>query len=244
MKRFIYTDNSIYNMRDNNSEVGKNDLSMNYEGNNETSETEGEERKAKQPGNFWIVAYIVYVALWFIALVNILIGLWPLQAASGSQSASVRNVQVLWGLLSGNITEEMQFVLIVAIMGALGGLVYSMTLFAHYIGREDFKTRYWCWYVLRPLIGAILAVILYLAFRGAFFTFSTGTQNLNPSCIAALGGVVGIFSQEAMEKLRELARNLFNVEESEKLRELAGSLLEEKVGKEDESGSGESSNGK
>ncbi len=241
MKRFIYTDNSIHNMRDKNSKIEKDDLSMNSEENDETSEIEGAEKKAKQPSNFWIVAYIVYVAVWFIALVNILIGLWPQQAASGSQSTSVENVQVLWGLLSGDITQEVQFVLIVAIMGALGGLVYSMTLFAHYIGRENFKTRYWCWYVLRPLVGAIVAVIFYLAFRGAFFTFSNDTQNLNISYIAALGGLVGIFSQEAMEKLRELARNLFNVEESEKLRKLTESLLEDQTDKEDESDSGESS---
>ena len=239
MKRFICIHDLKESMRDKKNEIEENDLSGNSEEDSEKL------KKTKQPGDIWIAAYIVYVAFWFIALVNIMIGLWPQQAVSGSQIESVeQNVQVLWGLLSGSITKEMQFLLIVAIMGALGGLVYSMTLFAHYIGREDFKNRYWCWYVLRPLIGAILAVIFYLTFRGAFFTLSVDTQNLNISGIAALGGLAGIFSQEVMEKLRELAGNLFNVDESEKLRELAKTLQADKSSRQDKSNSKKPSNGK
>ncbi|KYK30979.1 MAG: hypothetical protein HXS48_00440 [Theionarchaea archaeon] len=199
-------------MRDKKNKIEKNNLPVNCRGNSDISDRTGENnKKTEQPSQNWRIAYVVYVSFWFIILVNLLIGLWPQQAVFGSQNApTVENVQVLWGLLKTNITEEMRFILIVAVMGALGGLVYSITLFAHYVGRKEFETSYGCWYVLRPLIGAILAVIFYLGFRGAFFTFSAGTQDLNVSGVAALGGIVGIFSQETMEKLRDVAENLFS----------------------------------
>ena len=197
---------------------------MKNEGNNLAQSTP----EHVSPGRPWRIAYIVYVAGWFFTLLYLLLRFWPQKVPESGAELTTQNVQLLGGFVSVNLTGEMQLILIVAIMGALGGFAYSVNLFAYYIGVKKFDTSYSCWYVLRPLIGSILAIIFYFAFRGAFFSvsFSGDTQNLSTFGMATVGGIAGIFSKETMEKLRELFYHLFNIKTEE---EKKGSLGEPRV---------------
>ena len=72
----------------------------------------------------------------------------------------------------------------------------------------------WVWgYILRPFIGVALATIFYFVIRGGFLSAGAGAEDISPFGISAMAGLVGMFSQRAMDKLREAADNLFNVEE-------------------------------
>jgi len=97
----------------------------------------------------------------------------------------------------------------VIIAGILGSFVHGATSLADYIGNNNFN-RTWTWfYLLRPAIGMALALIFYFVVRGGFLTTSGGAKDINPYGIAALAGLVGMFSKQATDKLSEVFSTLF-----------------------------------
>lgn len=112
---------------------------------------------------------------------------------------------------SFTIPSDMRFLLIVAIAAALGSYVQIATSFTTYLGNGTFRKRWMWWYVLRIPIGVALALLFYFAIRGGFFTTVSGVD-VNPFGIAALGGLVGMFSKQASDKLEDVFEELFKSE--------------------------------
>jgi hypothetical protein len=91
----------------------------------------------------------------------------------------------------------------------LGAFVHGATSLADYIGNDRFG-KSWTWfYLLRPVIGMALALVFYFVIRGGFLTTSGGAKDINPYGIAALAGMVGMFSKQATDKLGEVFGTLF-----------------------------------
>lgn len=102
---------------------------------------------------------------------------------------------------------DAELVLIVLISGALGGLVHSIRSMVWYVGNRELV---WSWvptYLTLPLVGALLSTVLYLLVRAGFVGFS-GTPS-SPYGFAAAGALMGMFSQPAILKLKEVAETLF-----------------------------------
>jgi hypothetical protein len=106
------------------------------------------------------------------------------------------------------IDAEIRFILLVAIAAALGSLIQIALSFTAFLGNGTFKTRWTWWYYLRIPVGAGLAVLFYFALRAGFFTSVSG-QDVNPFGVAALGGLVGMFSKKASLKLQDIFDELF-----------------------------------
>lgn len=97
----------------------------------------------------------------------------------------------------------------------LGAFVHGSTSLADYIGNNRFN-RTWTWfYLLRPVIGMALALVFYFVIRGGFLTTSGGAKDINPYGIAALAGLVGMFSKQATDKLGEVFGTLFRSAEGQ-----------------------------
>ena len=66
-------------------------------------------------------------------------------------------------------------------------------------------------YMLLPFSGAVLATVFYVIIRAGFLPSSGGTQNIpsTPYGFAALGTLVGLFSEEAVLKLKQVAETVF-----------------------------------
>ena len=64
-------------------------------------------------------------------------------------------------------------------------------------------------YILLPLVGACLALIFYFIVRGGFFAPSAKFDQTSPFGFAAMAGLVGLFSQQAALKLKQIAETLF-----------------------------------
>lgn len=102
-----------------------------------------------------------------------------------------------------------RLILLVIVAGILGSFVHGATSIADYIGNDCFK-RTWCWfYLLRPVIGMALALVFYFVVRGGFLSTNVGATDINPYGIAALAGLVGMFSKQATDKLSEVFSTLF-----------------------------------
>lgn len=107
---------------------------------------------------------------------------------------------------------ELELLLIVMVSGAVGSFVHAATSFASYVGNRKLGSSWLWWYVLRPFIGAGLAVIFYFVVRGGFLQAgSSAADALNLYGLAALGGLSGMFSKQATDKLREVFDNVFKV---------------------------------
>lgn len=106
-------------------------------------------------------------------------------------------------------TFDERLLMLVIVAGILGAFVHGATSLADYIGNNSFS-KSWTWfYLLRPAIGMSLALVFYFVIRGGFLSTTGGAQDINPYGIAALSGLVGMFSKQATDKLGEVFATLF-----------------------------------
>ncbi len=78
--------------------------------------------------------------------------------------------------------------------------------------RKDFDLAFSPWYVARPILGMLVGVIFYFVIKGGLLATAPGmgdAENLNDLSLAGFGALVGLFSKNALEKLRELFNTLF-----------------------------------
>lgn len=102
------------------------------------------------------------------------------------------------------VTRSTGLLLVVVLAGALGAQVHAATSFSIHLGTRDFEDSWLWWYLLRPLSGAGLAVILYFVVRGGLLSTSGSGENLNEFGVAAFAGLTGLFSTPATERLHAI----------------------------------------
>jgi hypothetical protein len=107
--------------------------------------------------------------------------------------------------------REARLFLVVALAGALGGLVYAIRSLAWYAGNRNLKYSWLLTYPLQPVVGAALATITYVVARGGLIVVTTQTSSdtVNPFGFAAIGGLVGLFSSQAAEWLKRIFEQVF-----------------------------------
>jgi hypothetical protein len=122
-----------------------------------------------------------------------------------------KNVYVrMPGFSTGDIWSSESYVfLVVLFAGALGGTIRALHSLVKHLGLKDFSF-YWAWfYITLPFSGAGLAIVIYFVLRGGFYGggFGKGLV-LNIFSFAALAALTGLFSDNAMEKLKQVAVTL------------------------------------
>lgn len=137
----------------------------------------------------------------------------PTASPSPTPAASETLVNVpisfFWGYWCYRTSFDERLILLVIIAGMLGSFVHGATSLADYIGNNKFNKKWTWFYLLRPTIGMALALVFYFVIRGGFLTTSGGAKDINPYGIAALAGLVGMFSKQATDKLSEVFGTLF-----------------------------------
>jgi hypothetical protein len=154
---------------------------------------------------------LIVVGLAFLAS---LINLWPIvdaAATSGTQATARHTVRLLFALVTLKVTASTALLLLVMAAGGLGSLIQAATSFGDFVGNRRFYSSWVPWYLMRIIVGVLLALVLYFAFRGGFFSGSSTSSAVNPYGIAALAALAGLFSKQATDKLREVFETLFRV---------------------------------
>jgi hypothetical protein len=121
----------------------------------------------------------------------------------------LKPVVLFRGALYLHHTVEVRLLLLAMIAGALGSFIHAGTSFADYVGNRKLSSNWVWWYLLRPFIGMTLALVFYFVVRGGFISPSAGGSDMNPFGIAAMAGLVGMFSKQAIDKLNEIFNSLF-----------------------------------
>jgi hypothetical protein len=150
-------------------------------------------------------------------LVYLIVAVWPAvrqatEPAAAGQPAPKTTVGLI-GPVELTLDSDAALLVLVVITGAFGSYVHAATSFADFVGNRTLATSWIWWYLLRLFIGVALAVIFYLAIRGGFLAAQADAASVNPYGVAALAGLVGMFSKQATDKLEETFTNLFRVAE-------------------------------
>lgn len=110
---------------------------------------------------------------------------------------------VLFGS-STTISAEAQLMLLVLVVGLIGSYINTVVSFVSFTGNKRL-VKNWLWfYVARPFAGPFVALLFYLVLRGGLLSAGAATDNLNRYGILAFCGLAGLFSSQALEKLRDV----------------------------------------
>jgi hypothetical protein len=94
-------------------------------------------------------------------------------------------------------------ILMVLAAGALGGALHGLFSIADYVGNRELKESWTLWYILLPWKGALIALVFFLVVRAGFYSpQGSPTQDL---LLLGLSALVGLFTPQAMEKLKQIA---------------------------------------
>jgi putative Ig domain-containing protein len=103
------------------------------------------------------------------------------------------------------ITREAQLLLLVIFAGALGSYLHAIMSLADFIGNRTLKASWFWWYVSRPFLGMAMALVFYAVVRGGFLAGTPADANVvNPFGVVAIGALVGMFSDKAAQKLKQI----------------------------------------
>jgi hypothetical protein len=156
----------------------------------------------KTPG---IVIAVALALAATILLIYALIAIWPETrppAAAGAAPRPEDSIHFLGWVFT--LSSDARLFLVVAVAGALGGLVHTLRSLSWYVGNRYMKWSWVPFYLIIPFIAAGLATIFYLVLRAGLFTSTTMPTDTNAYGFAALAALVGAFSEQALEKLREV----------------------------------------
>src|SRR6267154_6723882 len=101
--------------------------------------------------------------------------------------------------------------------GAIGGAIQALASIGVYLGNQRFASRWTAFYFVRPFAGAIMALVFYFLLAARLMTLPSsldgdGTVKVvdisSINVCSAIALLVGLFSGEAMEKLRQTAAGL------------------------------------
>ena len=119
------------------------------------------------------------------------------------------------GLIADNDTQLTFVKLIVYAMcaGGLGSTTYCIRSFYSYSikGTFDFDSFKW-WYLFRPLVGTILALVVYVAIKGGIGAFGMSLGTTGSSANLALFGVsyiAGFGTEQVVEWLIRTSKSIF-----------------------------------
>jgi hypothetical protein len=104
---------------------------------------------------------------------------------------------------------EQGWLLLVFAAGMLGGLLHALRSFYWYVGNRELVRSWAAMYLFLPFVGGTLGVVFYIVIRGGLFSGAMDGDGMNPIGFAAVAGLVGLFSEQAVLKLKDVANTLF-----------------------------------
>ena len=149
----------------------------------------------------------LYLIVVSVLLIYFIYELWP-------PGPSTEGAVTAFGKLRFDVSRETRIILIVLVVGGLGSYIQAAVSFVTFTGHRRLYMSWIWWYILRPFTGPALALIFYFAFRGGLLSTTASTEDISLFGVAAISGLVGMFSRQAIDKLSELFNTLFRTEQA------------------------------
>ncbi len=149
---------------------------MTNQANTTAGKQENEEKKLSTGDIVLQAALTILFLLATLYLIWAIYHAWPIN--KGDLETSVR----LWpGCDAIMVSQEQNFLLLMLLGGATGAMLHIMVSYSAFVGNKDFVRSWIPWYILRPLIGALLALVFYLLLRGGLLTYSASADASIPN---------------------------------------------------------------
>jgi hypothetical protein len=136
----------------------------------------------------------------------------PSPVSSPTASATPGSVQAFG--CEFKVWDEVRLLWIVILAGALGSLIHAMRSVYWYVGNRNLVKSWLAKYFVMPFTGSALAVMFYFVIRGGFFSPQSDFSQTSPFGFAALSAMVGLFSEQAVLKLKQVAETILSKPES------------------------------
>ena len=111
--------------------------------------------------------------------------------------------------LNWHVGSEELLIIFVASIGVFFACLAGLRTAAAYLGSDDFESQWWLGYLIRPIVGAGVAIATYWTLRAAFLGEGSELQSLNTFGIATIAAIAGLFARNLIDKLRDIADALF-----------------------------------
>jgi len=169
----------------------------------------GAPRPAVPPPDWAVSALGIGLLLLATVIAYCFASVWP--SDFGADTAGNAHSRVTWLATTRGFdtTADVRLILMVMLAGGMGSFLHTATSFSDFVGNGKLARSWMWWYVLKPFIGMGLALLFYLVVRGGFLTAATEAGKINVYGIAALGGMAGMFSKQATDKLNEVFTTVF-----------------------------------
>ncbi len=145
-----------------------------------------------------------------LTLAVALVSLWPQFYPKFPPAGALGDpgVQCLAGWCPG---PDARLLVMVMAAGALGSFVHVAKSFGDFVGNDRFMASWIWWYLLKPCIGMVLALTLYLIVRALFLTMNAASDSasVNLYGLLAMSGLVGMASKQGTDKFAEILNALF-----------------------------------
>ena len=169
------------------------------------------------PGSSPVNAAGVVVVSAVMALIAVLAlyALWsfwpgPVPAGTGAAASAVPQPATFtyfrWEV---TLSREQQYFLIVAVAGVVGAMLHGLRSLVKYVGERAFVRSWVPSYLMLPFVGAVIATIVYLVLRAGLLPGASNASQPDPFGISAIGALVGWFSAQAAEKMKDVFETLF-----------------------------------
>ena len=100
--------------------------------------------------------------------------------------------------------------ILVASAGFLGSMIHISASFTAFVGAGKFDHKWLLWYVVKPVSGAGLAIVVYFAFRAGLLNGSAeNSSSINLYGTMSFAVLTGLFADIATQKLEEVAKAIF-----------------------------------
>ena len=151
--------------------------------------------------SFVAVALLFILGLYIAAFLLVMA---PPDTASGS------------AILSVLVKPDFQYMLVAFLAAGIGSSIATIYAYLRHASTlQDFDPAYIPWYFLRPVLGSLLGLVFYWLIRGSIIAILPAEQpnasspDLDLNALAGVSALVGLFSRQAIQKLREIFHVLF-----------------------------------
>jgi hypothetical protein len=108
------------------------------------------------------------------------------------------------------INREVQLLLVVIFAGALGSYIHLLRSATAFMGNGTLKASWFWFYLTGPFVGMAMALIFYGVLRGGFLAGTAADEKVvNQFGVLAVGALVGMFTDKAGLKLKEVFETVF-----------------------------------
>jgi hypothetical protein len=114
---------------------------------------------------------------------------------------------------NSKIHREFQLILLSLFFGLIGSTMHGLASLVTYVASKRYRNEWFLWYLGRPIIGGVIALMFYVIIRGGILSINAQPTDLNYFGIAAISVIAGLVATEGTKKIRDIFVTLFGATE-------------------------------